>query len=238
MKKIKNTMLGVLVFVMSVMTTIPVVAHAEETNGYRKVHNKAFAVDVSIKDGIKLSDDSITEFLASVDPANRKNIQIEYVGEMNTVNQSDYKNAVATYRTHKMSRSSRLYYSKHVENKWHVNHKKFLISVAKGMNGKLSSDVSFSENVDLSGSVSAPILDFVKAEISASFGLSFLETVRTSHEFLGSPESSPYNSRTYYAGIVNEIGYYKVWRWRNHKDTVRFTIPKQMIIYSTDIKVD
>lgn len=224
-----------LAFIMGINTVTPSLVYAdsnEENVSYHKVHNSAFGVDVNVKDGVDISEKSITSILANVNKSDRGNVTIVFVKKIPPKKtKNEYKSNLI------MPRGSSFYYTKHIEDDSYITNKKYLTSVAKGMTSTLSSAVTMSADVKVKGSVEANFLEFVKGKIESEFGTGISETISTTYEFTGPPESSEYNSRIYYAGIINDKGYYKVWKWRNDKKIVRFTIPKEMVIYNVDKKI-
>ncbi len=136
-----------------------------------------------------------------------------------------------------MPRAAPLFYSLRITNHNFKIKEKFLASVAKGMKSTLGSSVTVSDQASFSASVEADFLTFVKAKVHASYGISFFHTVDAHYEFQGPPEESTYNSRSYYVAIVNDVGYYKVWKQRSDKKIVKFRAPKSYVIYSVDASI-
>ena len=105
------------------------------------------------------------------------------------------------------------------------------------MTTTLRTSVTVSDQTTITGSAEANMFNFVKAKVEAGYGSGFSHTVDTQHQFSGPPEHTDFNTRSYYIAILNDVGYYKVWRWRNQKKTINFRAPKSYVIYSIDSKI-
>lgn len=83
----------------------------------------------------------------------------------------------------------------------------FLISVAKGSTKSMTSSVTRSSTVEVSATVSltTPLVDAINVSLTSSYSGTVSRTYSTTTVYSGPPESSPYNSRNYYAGVVYDL---------------------------------
>ena len=201
----KKTKMLAMAVIMSLSVFSYSVINAEcndEMKGFHKVHNAAYDVDVSIKNGVDIDQTSITNILSKVSETDRENVTIFTVEKSQPEKkiEKNKKNPNAT-------RGSSFHYSKYIVNDSYMTDQRQLISVAKGMTSTLSSEVTLNKNINVTGSVEVEYIDFIKGKIESEFGTGISETISTTRKFVGPPENSKHNSRSYYAAIMNEVGY-------------------------------
>lgn len=234
MKK-ASQMIGVqiLALLIGISSTVSSVVYAEGKNAqYKKIYNTSLGVEVSVKADLDVDEDFLTGFLMGIPADDRDRVQIEEVGGNDL---GLYPKRTPFYNMPIIEPFPASYfYTVHFTNRNFKTNETFLTSVAKGMKTTLRSAITVSDHANITASVESNYLNFVKARVEADYGTGFSHTVDTQYEFTGPPESSNYNSRSYYMAIVNDLGYYKVWRWRNDKKIVNFRAPKNYVIYSID----
>lgn len=202
---------------------------SDDLEGFEKFEALDFGIDVYVKQGVKIKEETVASIVAGVD-------------EKDTVIRIVECERVAPRKNFFLKKYSRPEYilRKHVTSH-PITEKIYLESLARGANQRLKKAITVSSGAKISTEVSAAFFEVVEASVAAEYGLSFSGSVEEGYEFVGPDDSSKYNSRVFYVGVYNDSGYYKIHRnTPNGKDdvkTVHFTAPVEKVIWSLDRKI-